>query len=190
LADKIEDIDLNFDDFQSRVNSDLVGKIINIGSRCSKFINKDFSNELSTTFNNEKLINNCLSHLDEIINNYEGRNFSTNVRLISSMADDINKYLDEEKPWVKIKDKNNHELVQKICTDGMNLFRILIGYLKPVLPKISEKVENIMQCEPINWENIKDSILSKKIQEFKPIITRIDKDSLEGMINESGENDK
>ena len=72
----------------------------------------------------------------------------------------------------------------------MNLFRILIGYLKPVLPKISEKVENIMQCEPINWENIKDSILSKKIQEFKPIITRIDKDSLEGMINESGENDK
>ena len=190
LADKIEDIDLNFDDFQSRVNSDLVGKIINIGSRCSKFINKDFSNELSATFNNEKLINNCLSHLDEIINNYEGRNFSTNVRLISSMADDINKYLDEEKPWVKIKDKNNHELVQKICTDGMNLFRILIGYLKPVLPKISEKVENIMQCEPINWENIKDSILSKKIQEFKPIITRIDKDSLEGMINESGENDK
>ena len=190
LADKIEDIDLNFDDFQSRVNSDLVGKIINIGSRCSKFINKDFSNELSTTFNNEKLINNCLSHVDEIINNYEGRNFSTNVRLISSMADDINKYLDEEKPWVKIKDKNNHELVQKICTDGMNLFRILIGYLKPVLPKISEKVENIMQCEPINWENIKDSILSKKIQEFKPIITRIDKDSLEGMINESGENDK
>ena len=190
LADKIEDIDLNFDDFQSRVNSDLVGKIINIGSRCSKFINKDFSNELSTTFNNEKLINNCLSHLDEIINNYEGRNFSTNVRLISSMADDINKYLDEEKPWVKIKDKNNRELVQKICTDGMNLFRILIGYLKPVLPKISEKVENIMQCEPINWENIKDSILSKKIQEFKPIITRIDKDSLEGMINKSGENDK
>ena len=190
LADKIEDIDLNFDDFQSRVNSDLVGKIINIGSRCSKFINKDFSNELSATFNNEKLINNCLSHLDEIINNYEGRNFSTNIRLISSMADDINKYLDEEKPWVKIKDKNNHELVQKICTDGMNLFRILIGYLKPVLPKISEKVENIMQCEPINWENIKDSILSKKIQEFKPIITRIDKDSLEGMINESGENDK
>ena len=190
LADKIEDIDLNFDDFQSRVNSDLVGKIINIGSRCSKFINKDFSNELSATFNNEKLINNCLSYLDEIINNYEGRNFSTNIRLISSMADDINKYLDEEKPWVKIKDKNNRELVQKICTDGMNLFRILIGYLKPVLPKISEKVENIMQCEPINWENIKDSILSKKIQEFKPIITRIDKDSLEGMINESGENDK
>ena len=190
LADKIEDIDLNFDDFQSRVNSDLVGKIINIGSRCSKFINKDFSNELSATFNNEKLINNCLSHLDEIINNYEGRNFSTNIRLISSMADNINKYLDEEKPWVKIKDKNNHELVQKICTDGMNLFRILIGYLKPVLPKISEKVENIMQCEPINWENIKDSILSKKIQDFKPIITRIDKDSLEGMINESGENDK
>lgn len=190
LADKIEDIDLNFDDFQSRVNSDLVGKIINIGSRCSKFINKDFSNELSATFNNEKLINNCLSHLDEIINNYEGRNFSTNIRLISSMADDINKYLDEEKPWVKIKDKNNHELVQKICTDGMNLFRILIGYLKPVLPKISEKVENIMQCEPINWENIKDLILSKKIQKFKPIITRIDKDSLEGMINESGENNK
>ena len=139
---------------------------------------------------NEKLINNCLSPLDEIINNYEGRNFSTNIRLISSMANDINKYLDEEKPWVKIKDKNNRELVQKICTDGMNLFRILIGYLKPVLPKISEKVENIMQCEPINWENIKDSILSKKIQEFKPIITRIDKDSLEGMINESGENDK
>ena len=185
LTNKIEDIDLNFDDFISRVNSDLVGKIINIGSRCARFINKDFNNKLSSELKNSELIKKCLANVKDIIKNYEDRNYSSNIRLIASMADDVNKYLDEEKPWVKIKNESEKELAQKICTDGLNLFRILVGCLKPVIPEIAKKVEAIMRCAPINWENIEELITSNKIETFKPIITRIDKDAIESMKNEN-----
>ena len=189
LTNKIEDIDLSFDDFQTRVNSELVGKIINIGSRCAKFINKDFNNKLASEFNNQDLVENVLSKTNDIVKNYEGRNYSTNIRLVSSLADDVNKYLDEVKPWVKIKNENERELVQKICTDGLNLFRILIGYLKPVLPSISNKVESIMNCDSLTWSNLKEVLLNTDITEFKPIITRITKESIEAMKSESnGEN--
>ena len=189
LTNKIEDIDLSFDDFQTRVNSELVGKIINIGSRCAKFINKDFNNKLASEFNNQDLVENVLSKTNDIVKNYEGRNYSTNIRLVSSLADDVNKYLDEVKPWVKIKNENERELVQKICTDGLNLFRILIGYLKPVLPSISNKVESIMNCDSLTWSNLKEVSLNTDITEFKPIITRITKESIEAIKSESnGEN--
>jgi len=187
LTNKIEDIDLNFDDFKSRVNSDLVGKIINIGSRCAKFINKDFNNKLSSTLNNTKLVKDILNNSKQIIENYESRSFATNVRLITSLADDVNKYLDEEKPWVKIKNKDNKEMVHKICTDGVNLFKILIGYLKPVLPTIAKKTEKILKCDAINWQNIHDLQLSKEIMNFEPIITRIEEDAIKHMQKEAKE---
>ena len=185
LTSKIEDIDLNFDDFQSRVNSDLIGKIINIGSRCAKFINKDFGNILSDSVNNNSLINECLSSKEEIIKNYENRNYSANIRLIASMADNINKYLDTEKPWVKIKNKADKDSVHRICTDGINLFRIIIGFLKPVLPNISLKVENILSCDPVNWENIDKIMLEKEINKFELIITRINNDDIDSMKNQN-----
>ena len=189
LTSKIEDIDLNFDDFQSRVNSDLIGKIINIGSRCAKFINKDFNDSLAISSENNSLIKECLSYKEEIIQNYELRNYSTNVRLISSLADKINKYLDSEKPWVKIKNHSDRELVQKICTDGLNLFRILIGYLKPILPNISKKTEDILMSESINWKNLDQLLLNKKINKFEPIIRRIDNEDIVSMKNfNRGEN--
>jgi len=189
LTSKIEDIDLNFDDFQSRVNSDLIGKIINIGSRCAKFINKDFNNSLAISSENDSLIEECLSYKEEIIQNYELRNYSTNVRLISSLADKINRYLDSEKPWVKIKNDSDKELVQRICTDGLNLFRILIGYLKPILPNISKKTEDILMSESINWQNLDQLLLNKKINKFEPIIKRIDNEDIVSMKNfNRGEN--
>ena len=189
LTSKIEDIDLNFNDFQSRVNSDLIGKIINIGSRCAKFINKDFDNKLSASVNNDSLINECLSVKDEIIKNFENRNYSTNIRIISSLSDKINKYLDTEKPWVKIKDDNQKIIVHQICTDGLNLFRILVGYLKPVLPNISKKVEDILLCESITWLNLDQLLLDSEINKFTPIITRIKDEDIESMKNfNKGEN--
>jgi methionyl-tRNA synthetase len=189
LTSKIEDIDLNFDDFQSRVNSDLIGKIINIGSRCAKFINKDFNDSLAISSENNSLIKECLSCKEEIIQNYELRNYSTNIRLISSLADKINKYLDSEKPWVKIKNDTDKELVQRICTDGLNLFRILIGYLKPILPNVSKKTEDILMSESINWKNLDRLLLDKKINKFEPIIKRIDNEDIVAMKNfNRGEN--
>jgi len=185
LTDKIEDIDLSFDDFQSRVNSDLIGKIINIGSRCAKFINQDFNNQLSDSSHNESLIESYLSNKNDIVKNYEDRNYSTNIRLISKLADEANKYLDDEKPWVKIKNEKDKVLVQKICTDGLNLFKILIGYLKPVLPKIAKNVETMLICDSIDWENIGNLQLSKKIEKFKPIIKRIEQESINKMKEET-----
>ena len=189
LTSKIEDIDLSFDDFMTRVNSDLVGKIINIGSRCAKFINKDFDNKLSKDVGNKSLLDTMLSKKDEIISNYESRNFATNIRIITSLSDEVNKYLDEEKPWVKIKDQGTKESVQTICTDGINAFRIIIAYLKPVLPDIACKVESMLNADPLSYQNISDMILDHKINTFEPLITRINKESIEKMKDENKQED-
>ena len=186
LTNTIEDIDLNLSDFQARVNSDLVGKIINIGSRCARFINKDFGNELASELNNNKLHDNIIENKNEIIKNYEDRKYSANIRLITSLADEVNKYLDEEKPWVQIKDNNNRGHVQKVCTDGLNMFKVLAGYLKPIIPDCVDKIEKILQCESLSWENIDNQLISKKIDKFEPIINRIDSESIESMRTESG----
>ena len=186
LTNTIEDIDLNLSDFQARVNSDLVGKIINIGSRCARFINKDFGNELASELNNNKLHDNIIENKNEIIKNYEDRKYSANIRLITSLADEVNKYLDEEKPWVQIKDNNNRGYVQKVCTDGLNMFKVLAGYLKPIIPDCVDKIEKILQCESLSWENIDNQLISKKIDKFEPIINRIDSESIESMRAESG----
>ena len=186
LTNTIEDIDLNLSDFQARVNSDLVGKIINIGSRCARFINKDFDNELASELNNKKLHDNIIENKNEIIKNYEDRKYSANIRLITSLADEVNKYLDEEKPWVQIKDDNNRRHVQKVCTDGLNMFKVLAGYLKPIIPDCVDKIEKILQCESISWENIDNQLISKNIDKFEPIINRIDSESIESMRTESG----
>ena len=185
LTSKIEDIDLSFDDFMTRVNSDLVGKIINIGSRCAKFINKDFDNKLSKDVGNKSLLGTMLSKKDEIISNYESRNFATNIRIITSLSDEVNKYLDEEKPWIKVKDESTKTSVQTICSDGINAFRVIMGYLKPVLPEIAAKVENILNCEPITWGNIDNCLKKHKINAFEPLITRINKESIEKMKDEN-----
>ena len=189
LASKIEDIDLNFDDFIARVNSDLVGKIINIGSRCAKFINKDFDNQLSKHIGNKDLLDSILSKRDEIISNYESRNFATNMRIITSLSDEVNKYLDEEKPWVKIKDQSTKDSVQTICSDGINAFRIIITYLKPVLPEIASKVESMLNTDPFNYQNTSNMLLNHKINAFEPLITRINKESIEKMKDENKQED-
>ena len=185
LTNKIEDIDLNFDDFMTRVNSDLVGKIINIGSRCAKFINKDFDSKLSSEVGNEELIKSVLSRKEEIIQNYEARNYAANMRIISSLSDEVNKYLDDEKPWVKIKDDSKKGHVQTICSDGINGFKFIIGYLKPVLPEIANKVENLLNCDSITWSNIDNQLKDHKINAFVPLITRINKESIEKMKEEN-----
>ena len=185
LNDKIEDIDLNFDDFVARVNSDLVGKIVNIGSRCAKFINGSYDSQLCSESYNKRLITEILENKKIIVENYENRNFSKNIRLISSLADDINKYIDNEKPWKMIKDTENKDKVHKVCSDGINMFRLLIGYLKPVIPNIALKVEKILQCDCMNWSNLDSILTSHQMGEFKSVIGRIEKDSIELMKNEA-----
>ena len=185
LTNKIEDIDLNFDDFMARVNSDLVGKIINIGSRCAKFINKDFDNQLSAEIGNNELLESVLSKKSEIIDNYEARNYAANMRVISSLSDEVNKYLDEEKPWIKIKDESTKDSLQIICSDGINAFKAIMGYLKPVLPEITARVEKLLNCDSMNWTNLDNCLKNHKINAFEPLITRINKESIEKMKDEN-----
>ena len=132
-------------------------------------------------------MSDVLEKKNAIQTNYENRDFSKNIRVISSLADDVNKYIDDEKPWIKIKDKENNEIVQEVCSDGINMFRVLIGYLKPVLPKIAENVEKLLRCSPIDWYNIDQLILEEKIETFKPLITRIDEKSIEIIKTEAKE---
>tara|TARA_B100001173_G_scaffold294836_1_gene289083 strand:- start:418 stop:1170 length:753 start_codon:yes stop_codon:yes gene_type:complete len=130
-------------------------------------------------------LNLYLIKKNEIVDNYEARNYAANMRIISSLSDEVNKYLDEEKPWIKVKDESTKASVQTICSDGINAFRMIMGYLKPVLPEIAVKVENILNCESISWSNIDNCLKKHKINAFEPLITRINKESIEKMKDEN-----
>ena len=137
LGPSMEDIDLNTEDFVARVNSDLVGKLINIASRCSGFINKQFDNQLSKELDNQELFNQFFSVSEDISNHFKNREYSKAMRKIISLADEANRYIENKKPWIMIKDEALHKEVQSVCTQGLNLFRMLMIYLYPVIPEIA-----------------------------------------------------
>ena len=133
----MEDIDLNTEDFVAKVNSDLVGKLINIASRCSGFINKQFDNQLSKELDNQELFNQFFSTSEDISNHFKNREYSKAMRKIISLADEANRYIENKKPWIMIKEEALHKEVQSVCTQGLNLFRMLMIYLYPVIPEIA-----------------------------------------------------
>ena len=135
------------------------------------------------------MVRSLLSKKDEIIANYESRNYAANMRIITGLSDEVNKYLDEEKPWIKIKDQNTKESVQTICSDGINAFRVIITYLKPVLPDIAKKVEAILNTDSFDYQNTSNMLLDHKINTFEPLITRINKESIEKMKDENKQED-
>jgi len=181
LSDRIEDLDINFDDFTQRINSDLVGKFINIASRCASFINKHFSGKLSAHCAQPELFNEFASAGDSIKLNYNNIEYSHAIRQIMTLADRANQYIDEKKPWALMKDAERHQEVQNICSMGVNLFRILMIYLKPVLPKTAEQVELFLNISPLKWDDKNAPLLNHTIREFQPLINRIDPKQIEAM---------
>ncbi len=137
LSDKVEDSDLNLDDFVQKVNSDLVGKVVNIASRCAKFINSSFNNTLSSTCAESDLVQSFIDAGDSIAAAYEAREFSTAIREIMALADRANQYIDEKKPWALAKQEGQEQQVLDVCSVGINLFRQLAVYLARVLPTFS-----------------------------------------------------
>ena len=133
------DIDLNLDDFVQRVNSDVVGKVVNIASRCAGFIGKRFDGQLSGELPRPELLDEFVAAKDAIATDFETRNYQSAIRRIMALADEANRYIDEEKPWVAIKEEGKEDHVQAVCTQGLNLFRVLITYLAPVLPFTSAR---------------------------------------------------
>lgn len=188
LSASVVDMDLNLDDFVARVNSDLVGKMVNIASRCAGFINKRFDNRLASKTAAPELHHAFADAADRIAARYENREFSQAMRDIMVLADKVNQFIDEHQPWVLIKNPDQHTTVQEICTAGINAFRSLCIYLKPVLPELVAQAETFLNCDALTWDDLQTPLLDHSINKFKPLMTRIEKESIDKMIDDSKEN--
>ncbi|MCD6044982.1 MAG: methionine--tRNA ligase [Gammaproteobacteria bacterium] len=170
----IEDIDLNFKDFMQRVNSDLIGKIINIAARTASFIGKFFDNQLATQLTNKPLWELFIGKQSEIADYYETRDYARVLREVTALADKANEWIAEKKPWQIAKEQGGSEELKEIATSALNLFRILIIYLKPVLPQLALSVESFLQIAPLQWQDINTPLLAHSIKSFTPLMTRIE----------------
>ncbi len=187
LGSGIDDIDLNLEDFQSRINSDLVGKVVNIASRCAGFISKRFDGKLADTLSEQTLFDDFIAQADTIAEKMENREFGHAMRDIMALADKANQYIDEMKPWALAKEQGKDQQVHEICTMGINLFRVLIGFLKPVLPTTAAEAEAFLNIEPMQWADISTPLLGHNINKFKPLMTRIEADKIEAIQQASKE---
>jgi methionyl-tRNA synthetase len=185
LNGKVDDLDLNFDDFVSRINSDLVGKVVNIASRCAGFINKRFDGILSDHLAEPDLYQDILNRRQKIIAAYVARDYAQALRIIMEAADCVNQYIDTRKPWILAKDPDTLAQVQDICSMGLNLYRLLITYLKPVVPQMAAASEDFLNCEQLTFASIDKPLLAHAINNFKPLMMRVDSDSITTLLAES-----
>ncbi|MDA1063481.1 MAG: methionine--tRNA ligase [Proteobacteria bacterium] len=185
LGPTIEDLDLNLDDFAARVNSDLVGKLVNIASRCAGFINKRFDGQLATELHAPELHATFADSADEIAEHYERREYSKAMRVIIALADEANRYIDEQKPWVMAKDEAQLGAVQAVCTQGINLFRSLMIYLTPVIPGVADDARAFLQEQHWHWDDAKTPLLGATISQFKPLLTRVEPEQISNMVKQS-----
>lgn len=184
LNGRVDDLDLNFTDFTNRINADLVGKVINIASRCAGFINKRFDNRLSASLAEPKLYDTILSLRESIINAYIERDYARAIRQIMEAADRVNQYIDTHKPWTLAKDPQHLSQVQAICSMGLNLFRLLIIYLKPVLPTMATEVEQFFNSEPLLWSSADQPLLDHTIKQFVPLMVRVESEKIDSVLAE------
>ncbi len=187
LSSGVEDIDLNLADFSARVNSDLVGKVVNIASRCAGFINKRFDGILSEQIPEQALFDEFVAAGYSIAARYEQREFSHAVREIMALADRANQYIDEKKPWVMAKEEGKEQELQQVCSMGINLFRILIGYLRPILPATADKSEEFLQIAPMQWDDLRQPLTGHTLAKFTPLMTRVEQTQIDAMISDSAE---
>jgi methionyl-tRNA synthetase len=187
LTHRIDDLDLNLEDFAQRVNSDLVGKVVNIASRCASFITKRFDGMLSENIDNPALADEVMAAGDSIASHYESRDFARGMREIMALADKVNEYIAIKEPWQLVKDETKQQEVQDICSLGINMFRILMIYLKPVLPILADSTATFLNDELI-WAGHKTLLTNHKINKFKALLQRVDMDKVNAMTDASKDN--
>ncbi|WP_154222244.1 methionine--tRNA ligase [Marinicella rhabdoformis] len=185
LSDGVVDIDLSMDDFRQRVNSDLVGKVVNIASRCAGFIKKKFDSKLSAELHNQALYDEFMSHSDEIAQLFEARKYNAAVRQIMALADKANQYIADMAPWVAVKDESRMEEVHQVCSTGINLFRVLMTWLAPVIPFTARKAEAFLNVDLNDWYAINSPLFNHEINKFKPLMARIEAETLEKVMEAS-----
>jgi methionyl-tRNA synthetase len=188
LGSGVDDIDLNLEDFVARVNSDLVGKVVNIASRCAGFINKRFAGRLADNCSEPGLYQSFVAEGHDIAAHYEAREFGHAIRRIMALADRANQYIDANKPWVLAKQNGQAQTVQAVCSVGLNLFRVLITYLQPVLPGMASRVEAFLAIPAMTWDAIEAPLSDHTISSFKPLMTRVEEEKIEAMLDASKHN--
>lgn len=184
LGSRIDDLDLNLDDFVQRVNTDLVNKLVNLASRNASFIQKRFDGKLANKLDDKMLFDEFIAQSELIADYYENREFGKAIREIMALTDKANKYVDEKAPWVIAKDESRTDELQQVCSMGIELFRVLIGYLKPVLPNLAARAEAFLNTQ-LTWENVASPLLDHQIAPFKPLFSRLDMKKIEEMIEAS-----
>jgi methionyl-tRNA synthetase len=187
LSDAVSDIDLNFEDFAQKVNSDLVGKVVNIASRCASFITKRFDGKLSSNVLEPALVAEFHQAAASIANAFEKRQYHKAIREIMALADKANQFIDTNAPWVTIKDETQQQFTHDVCSLGINLFRILVVYLKPVVPTLASHSEVFLNDE-LTWESSQSVLTDHPINKFKALMQRVEMDKVSAMIEDSKEN--
>ncbi|OOF69632.1 methionine--tRNA ligase [Rodentibacter caecimuris] len=184
LNERIEDLDFNLEDFVQRVNTDIVNKFVNLASRNAGFIQKRFDGKLAAKLADQALFDEFIEKSTQIANFYEGREYSKAIREIMLLVDKANKYIDDKAPWILAKEEGREAELQGICSMGIELFRILMSYLKPVLPKLAERAETFLQTE-LCWDNLAQPLLSHQIAPFKSLFSRLEKKQIDAVIEET-----
>ena len=184
LSSGVDDIDLNLDDFVQRVNADLIGKVVNIASRCAGFLRKKFDNKLSANCSEPELVQSFIDAGDSIAALYEAREFNRAMREVIALADRANQYIDDKKLWVMAKDEAQASAVQEVCSVGINLFRVLATYLKPVLPNMAQKSEAFL-CTSLDWTALETPLVQHQLAPFEPLLQRVDGEVVAAMVDAS-----
>jgi methionyl-tRNA synthetase len=181
LGAGIDDLDLSLEDFTRRVNSDLVGKVVNIASRCAGFISKRFDGRLGARLAEPALYRTFVDSGEDIARLYEAREYSRAIREIMLLADTANQYIDERKPWVLAKQDGAAQSLQDVCTMGLNLFRVLVTCLAPVLPDMTRRAHEFLQIDTLAWRAIDEPLLDRSIAAYQPLMTRVEPDKVKAM---------
>ena len=182
LGNGVDDIDLNLDEFKQKNNTDLVNKYANIASRTAKFINKYYEDRLSQKLDNPELIEYFIEQSKEIARFYNNLELNKASREIMALADKANQYVDSRKPWLLIKESDNEDEVQSICTTALNLFRIISILLSPIIPGYAKKSLSFLGEDALSWQAISKPMLGCKINKFEAIVTRIEDEHIEKLM--------
>ena len=179
----MEDLDLNLQDFVARVNSDLLGKYINIASRSAGFLVKRFDGVISDEAMSNPLLQEITAVSEKIAALYEGREYAKALRTIMDLADKVNSFVDENKPWDIAKDSMRDRDLQRVCSVTLEAFRMLSLYLKPVIPQVAEGVEAFLSIPPLSWSDIDQPLSSKNpIKAYKHLMTRVEAPQIEALL--------
>lgn len=181
---RIDDLDLNLEDFVARVNADVVNKLVNLAARTASFITKTFGGRLRDTLTEPELFAQFRNIRETVENCYENRDYARGIREIMGLADKANKYVDDLAPWVLARDPANNDKLHEVCTNSINFFKILMTCLKPIMPVLARDAEAFLGQE-LTWDNMFQPLIGCSVNTFKPLFKRIEMKDVQAMINDS-----